>query len=282
MERAPVSVIIPCFNCSGTIERAVSSVLRQTILPSEVFLVDDASTDRGETAKKLVKIKELFGHSMRMEIIRLKNNSGPAAARNAGWGMATQPYIVFLDADDAWHPGKIDIQYRWMEEHPDIALTGHPCLLMEEDSPAAPLSDAWSAHEVGKTLILFSNRFQTPSVMLRREIPYRFQQGMNYCEDYLLWLRIVLNGHKACRIDLPLAFLFKPSFGRGGLSKNLWQLSKGEMKAFRTIREEGLISGSARLFFTLYIFLKYMRRVGISLFSGKLFSGSTDRGTEQA
>ncbi len=282
MERAPVSVIIPCFNCSGTIERAVSSVLRQTLLPSEVFLVDDASTDGGATAKKLVEIKELFGHSMRMEIIRLKNNSGPAAARNAGWDTATQPYIVFLDADDAWHPGKIDIQYRWMEEHPDIALTGHPCLLMEENSPAVPLSDAWSAHEVGKTLLLFSNRFQTPSVMLRREIPYRFQQGMNYCEDYLLWLRIVLNGHKACRIDLPLAFLFKPSFGRGGLSRNLWQLSKGEMKAFRTIREEGLISGSARLFFTNYIFLKYMRRFGISLFSGRLFSGSAGRGTEQA
>ena len=282
MERAPVSVIIPCFNCSSTIERAVSSVLRQTVLPSEVFLVDDASTDTGETAKTLVKIKELFGHSMRMEIIRLENNSGPAAARNAGWNIATQPYIVFLDSDDAWHPGKIDIQYHWMEKHPDVALTGHPCLLMQENSTAVPLSDAWNAHEVGKTLLLFSNRFQTSSVMLRREIPYRFQQGMNYCEDYLLWLRIVLNGNKACRINLPLAFLFKPPFGMGGLSRNVWQLSKGEMNAFRAIREDGLISGSARLFFTIYIFLKYMRRFGISLFSGRMFSGSADRGTEQA
>jgi glycosyltransferase involved in cell wall biosynthesis len=233
------------------------------------------------TAKKLVKIKELFGRSMRMEIIRLENNSGPAAARNAGWDTATQPYIVFLDADDAWHPGKIDIQYRWMEKHSDIALTGHPCLLMQEDASAAPLSDALSVHDVGKTLLLFSNRFQTSSVMLRREIPYRFQQGMNYCEDYLLWLRIVLNGNKACRINLPLAFLFKPPFGRGGLSGNVWLLSKGEMNAIRTVSEEGLISGSARLFFTVYIFLKYMRRFGISLFSRRLFSGSVNGGTQQ-
>ena len=282
MERAPVSVIIPCFNCSSTIERAISSVLRQTLLPLEVFLVDDASTDRGETAKNLVKIKKLFGHSMRMEIIRLENNSGPAAARNAGWDAATQPYIVFLDADDAWHPGKIDIQYRWMKKHPDIALTGHPCVLMRAESPAVPLPDAWKAHEVGKTLLLFSNRFQTTSVMLRREIPYRFQQGMNYCEDFLLWLQIVLNGHKACRIDLPLAFLFKPPFGRGGLSRNVWQLSKGEMKAIRMVREKGLITGSAQLFFTTYIFLKHMRRFGISLFSSRLFSGSAEREAEQA
>ena len=54
-EKADVSVVIPCYNCSNTIERAVSSVFNQTLLPHEIILVDDASSD--DTAKKLRNIQ---------------------------------------------------------------------------------------------------------------------------------------------------------------------------------------------------------------------------------
>ncbi len=281
MAAAPVSAVIPCFNCAETIERAVSSVVSQTLPPAELFLVDDGSDDRGESLRRLTTIRERYKGSLQLEIIRMGKNSGPSAARNAGWEAATQPCIAFLDADDVWHPRKIEIQHAWMEAHQDVALTsGYPCIWTEEGDPVAPLPDRWSVREVSKKILLFSNRFHTSSVMLRRSLPYRFRQGMNYCEDYLLWLQIVCNGHKACRIDLPLAFLFKPHFGGVGLSGNVWRLSKGEMKAIRTIREEGLIGGSARLFLTIYIFLKYIRRFVISLFSGRLFSGGVDRSTE--
>jgi glycosyltransferase involved in cell wall biosynthesis len=267
---APVSVIIPCFNCSGTIERALASVLGQTLLPAEIFLVDDGSDDHGRTSEILSELKRRHEEKASISVISLRVNNGPSAARNAGWDAATQSYIAFLDADDAWHPRKIEIQYRWMEDHPDVALTGHPCLWIRSGIAASPLPSSWDAHEVRRIPLLFSNRFQTPSVMLRRSIPYRFRLGMDRCEDYLLWLRMVLNGHKAWRIELPLAFIFKPPFGRAGLSRNVWKLSRGEMIAFGLAEKEGLIKKPARLLITTYIFLKYLRRLCISLFSGIL------------
>jgi len=130
----PVSVVIPCYCCEDTIERAVVSVMSQTALPGEVILVDDASPDHGRTLSKLQELQERFRDKTHIEIIALKNNSGPSVARNAGWGTATQPYIAFLDADDAWHTQKLEIQYEWMKEHPEIALTGHKCLWLKEDS----------------------------------------------------------------------------------------------------------------------------------------------------
>lgn len=56
----PVSVVIPCYCCEGTIERAVGSVMKQTALPVEIFLVDDASPDHGRTLNKLRQLQELF------------------------------------------------------------------------------------------------------------------------------------------------------------------------------------------------------------------------------
>lgn len=265
MAAAPVSVVIPCFNCAETIERAVSSVAFQTLPPAELFVVDDCSNDGGETMRKLTALRDRYKDILRLEIISLDKNSGPSAARNAGWEAAAQPYIAFLDSDDAWHPHKVEIQYKWMDENPEVALTsGYPCIAKPGD-PAASLPDRWSVREVGRSILLFSNRFHTSSVMLRRSLPYRFRMGMNYCEDYLLWLQIVFNGYKAARFDLPLAFLFKPHFGSKGLTRDVWKLSKGEMAAFRIIDREGLISSPVRMVITVYIFLKHIRRSLITL-----------------
>lgn len=121
----PVSVVVPCYCCEGTIERAVDSVMKQTALPAEVLLVDDASPDQGRTLNKLRQLQGRFRDKTHIEVIALKNNGGPSVARNAGWEAATQPYIAFLDADDAWHPQKLEIQYEWMKEYSEVVLTGH-------------------------------------------------------------------------------------------------------------------------------------------------------------
>src|SRR5690606_29412442 len=60
-----------------------------------------------------------------IRVVPLELNGGAAAARNAGWNSATGKYVAFLDADDTWHPQKIEVQYKWMEAHPEVGLTGH-------------------------------------------------------------------------------------------------------------------------------------------------------------
>src|SRR5258706_14692588 len=98
---APVSVVVPCYRCADTIERAVRSVAAQTLRPAEVILVDDGSPDG--TGAALERLRERFGADW-IRIVRLPRNLGSASARNAGWELATQRYVAFLDSDDAWHP----------------------------------------------------------------------------------------------------------------------------------------------------------------------------------
>lgn len=262
----PVSVVVPCYCCEDTIERAVVSVMSQTALPGEVILVDDASPDHGRTLSKLQELQERFRDKTHIEIIALKNNSGPSVARNAGWETATQPYIAFLDADDSWHTQKLEIQYEWMKEHPEIALTCHKCLWLKEDSfpqSGEPLLkvEEFQVRRITKLSLLFLSLILTPSVMLKSELPFRFEPKKRYSEDYLLWLQIALSGYQCAFLDLPLTYSYKAPYGEGGLSGDLWKMEKGHLDTYYQVYKKGYINLFAWLFLVLFSFAKFCRRV---------------------
>lgn len=108
MKEPLVSVVIPAYNCAGTIGRAIASVLAQDV-PLEIIVVDDCSADG------LDAVLEACG---RPEILYLRNavNLGAAGSRNAGVTRARGEYVAFLDADDYWRPGKLRKQLAAMEE----------------------------------------------------------------------------------------------------------------------------------------------------------------------
>ena len=89
----PISVVIPCFRCSATIERAVMSVAVQSVLPNEVILVDDASGD--DTLSQLHRLQSRFSTGW-IKIIELNTNSGAGTARNKGWDAAKSEFVAFL------------------------------------------------------------------------------------------------------------------------------------------------------------------------------------------
>jgi hypothetical protein len=177
-----------------------------------------------------------------MHVITLERNQGPATARNAGWDAASQPYIAFLDADDAWHPRKLEIQCELMESQPDVVLSGHATFLALEPTPFRPLPAKWKMTRVTAARLLATNVLPTRSVMLTRKVSFRFEEGKHFAEDYHLWLRVVLSGHSACRIELPLACSFKPDFGASGLSGRLWQMERGKLDTYTRLRREGLLN----------------------------------------
>jgi len=254
----PVSVVIPCFRCSATLERAVISVVCQTARPEELILVDDASDDGTLAIAK--RLQEEYGREW-MRLLVLPSNIGPAAARNTGWEYAKGRYLAFLDADDSWHPRKLEIQYGWMEAHAQVALTGHPCVFMQPGTPPPSLADKWHARPIGAKAMLVSNRFLTPSVMLLRSIPYRFDAHQRYCEDYFLWLQIILRGCPAWRLEIPLAYIHKSPFGQSGLSAQLWAMEKGELAIYRRLYAQGLMNLPSASGLTLYSFTKYLIRL---------------------
>ncbi|WP_101047670.1 glycosyltransferase family 2 protein [Macromonas nakdongensis] len=261
---ADVSTIIPCYNCVDTIRRAIESIAAQTVLPAEVILVNDCSSDG--TLELLKKIQSKYSDEW-IQVIDLHKNSGPGEARNAGWSVARQNYIAFLDADDAWHPQKIEIQYGWMSKNPDILLTGHSCAQWDTGKSLPNTNyniDSIKCLRITKVKLLLKNYFSTRSVMLRRDVPYRFVSGKFHAEDYLLWLQLACKSNSLITIDLPLAYLFKAPYGEGGLSAQLWKMQRGEIDVYRRIRDEGEINFATYMALTFWSLIRFCRRLMIT------------------
>ena len=93
---AEVTMVIPLYNKSSLVERAIRSIQEQTFEDWHLIVVDDGSTDDGgDIVRGIV--------DGRIELIR-QSNQGPGAARNAGIARAESEFIAFLDADDQWYP----------------------------------------------------------------------------------------------------------------------------------------------------------------------------------
>lgn len=254
---APISVVIPCYDCASTIGRAVDSIFSQSVTPSEVILVEDCSGD-GTLAALLALERIYLG---RITIVQMKVNCGAASARNAGWTTATQPYIAFLDADDSWHSDKLHIQYEYMQNNPDVVLCGHKCVWLRDTAKPPALPENLHATRVSAASLLFKNAFSTPTVMLKRDIPFRFQEGARYLEDLLLWQQIAFAGLLVARIEGPLAYVHKPFYGAGGLSAQLWKMEKGELNSFVVLYQAGSINFPLYAAATSFSIIKFIKRL---------------------
>lgn len=263
----PVSAIIPCFKCDKTIERALKSILVQTIKPAEVIIINDSSGPA--TSRYLYQMCDQFNPIIDgwIKILELGQQMGPAGARNLGWANASNRFIAFLDADDAWHPNKIEIQYTWMQANPNAAITGHKTTWLPRGSSPPKVNPPYAAKRSTSLRLMLSNRFHTRSVMLRRNLPFRFKEEKLYSEDYLLWLEILLNGFNGFYFDLPLAYTFKPQYGASGLSGKLWEMEKGEIDTFYQLYRKNLISFFKLTSLIPFSLLKFAKRK----FSSALF-----------
>ena len=265
----PVSVVIPCYCCSDTISKAVDSVISQTVLPCELILIDDGSEDNGKTKSAIERIRDsnvVIFEQINFNLLFLEKNSGPSGARNAGWDCAGGDYIAFLDADDSWHPEKLRIQYDYMKSNPEVALSGHKSIYSKSRSHLHPIIDSFNIRVVSKFSMFISNRLPTRSVMLKREISYRFLFGKRNAEDYLLWLLIILNNHLVSYIDLELAYSYKRDYGDGGLTNNLYECHRGVVDTFRKILEAKKISYPVFLVLLLLSYFKHFNRLFIFYF----------------
>ena len=256
MTSQSISVIIPAYNAEKTIRRALNSVENQTMLPKEVIVIDDCSSDQTNTI-----IREYMSESklnIRHEIQAA--NAGAGSARNAGWLVASEKYLAFLDADDMWHPKKLEIQFNAMENSDDCSMSCHYRHVTDLENWSEVQFDASVQRLFTFKDFLIRNRCATPSVMVKREITARFHPGKRYAEDYLLWLQISALYGPVLFIDLPLVHCSNPIYGGPGLSGNLKQMHKGETSALRQLKKERLISFPNYVFYAIWWNSKYMFR----------------------
>jgi glycosyltransferase involved in cell wall biosynthesis len=191
-----VAVIIPTFNSAVLVTAAVNSALAQTLPPTEILVVDDGSTD--DTRERL----SVYGNRIRY---LHQVNRGVAAARNLGLREAQAEFVAFLDADDVWHPRKLEVQIAAMAANSEVCLLGTSVF----NWPTERIGDVHGAGDVNRVAwrkLAVKNYFVTSSVMLRRtalDQVGEFDTALQGPEDHDLWLRIAETAAVA-NLDLPL------------------------------------------------------------------------------
>lgn len=196
-----VAVVVPAHDSEATVERALRSALGQTRPPDEIVVVDDGSTDATAATARAV------GQGVR---VVCQERGGPSAARNAGVAASSCGWIAFLDADDEWHREKIERQLRFAAGATVLVATDWARALVGAPAPAeVPTTRITTAD------ILLLNRFQTSTVLLRRdafEAAGRFDPALDGVEDWDMWLRSSRQG-EVVKLDWPFVHYADVSSG---------------------------------------------------------------------
>ena len=183
-----VTVIIPTYNRSALLQKAIDSVLNQTHVNLELIVVDDGSDD--DTGDLIDQYKKI---SAKKIVVVHQENKGPAAARNRGIAVSSSEYIAFLDSDDWLHPDKIGLQLAVMEEDAGC-LISHTQEIWYRDGMLLNQKNKHrkeSGYIFNRCLDLCAVSMST--VMLKRKLIDQvgtFDEQLPCCEDYDYWLRV--------------------------------------------------------------------------------------------
>lgn len=263
-----LSVVIPVYNNMDIINTLTQKLTFLSQNYSEILVIDDCSSDSTyETIKNFLNDNNLKN----IQVFKNEINKGPSYSRNVGLKKATEEYIAFLDSDDDWHPQKIEIQIKLMQEHNvKICGTMHGVIGINELDTMKSIDymklDKIPFSIVKWPKILFISPFATPSVIVDKTLTnYLFDENIRYSEDYNLWKRITYK-HKAIKILLPLTYTFKHDYLSDGnsLSSNLKKMQLGVEESFKKLlcsKEINKID-KVLLFIGLnFSRIKYVRRI---------------------
>ncbi len=194
--RPLVSAVIPTYNSANTLRRAIDSVLSQNYSALELIVVDDASSD--ETHEVVEALRD-----PRLRYIKLAQNGGVSNARNKGVEAAQGEFIAFLDADDAWLPGKIKSQMAEATSRDGITLV---FCAAHDVSPSGevvgvnnfgrvPVSGARAWVALLEYAYIITSTALIPKACFERV--GGFNPELRVAEDQDLWIRLALLGEVA-------------------------------------------------------------------------------------
>jgi teichuronic acid biosynthesis glycosyltransferase TuaG len=201
---AAVSIITPTYNAARFITETINCVKEQTFTNWEMIIVDDCSLDN-----TVGIVKKEIDKDHRIKIIELKENRGPANARNRAIAASNGNYLAFLDSDDLWHPQKLERQLLFMENN-NLTFSYTDYRIMTEDGKITDVVFHVPAKIEYKEL-LKNTMIGTLTVMLDKRKAGKVQMPLNRdcSEDYGLWLSILSRGITAYGLNEELAIYRK-------------------------------------------------------------------------
>jgi glycosyltransferase involved in cell wall biosynthesis len=210
-----VSVILPTYNGSPWIQRAIESVTSQSYRDLELLVVDDGSTDN--TA---VIVANMAQNDSRIRYIKNDVNSGIQKTLNHGLKEAKGEYIARIDDDDYWvDTDKLQKQVDFLNNNPDHVLVGTGVIIVNEKGDELFRYLVPTTNESIQKRLLGKNCFVHSSVMFKNSAVMQFggySEGVEekHFEDYDLWLKLGTIGKLA---NLPI-YALQYTMREGSLS----------------------------------------------------------------
>ena len=193
--RPKVSVIIPVYNASLTIERAITSALNQNLQPFEILIYDDCSTDNSYE-----KISALMDEFDSIKYYKGEKNVGAGSSRDFLLKLAKGDFIAFLDSDDFWHKSKLEKQINALIFHKaDICVCGYEIY----DESNVPLGFRLPLKNLNFFKLHFSNWIPTSMAVLSVNLKgVRDMPKIRRRQDYAYWLNIFRLNYKVNYISI--------------------------------------------------------------------------------
>ena len=201
-----VSVIMPVYNAATYLQKAIDSILHQTLSDFELIIVNDCSTDNSEAIIKAY-------NDPRIKYLVQQKNSGVVVAMNTGLQAVQSPYVAVMHADDVSFTDRLEKEFSYLEMYPQTAvIAGFIENINEADATVGKWGEdrkAITAAQI-KAGMIKGNCIAHPSVMMRTDVvkQYGYTSSPNHkgyaVEDYPLWLHLLADGYVIEKIAEPL------------------------------------------------------------------------------
>ena len=182
-----ISVIMPAFNQEKYIADSIESVLKQSFVDWELVIIDDGSTDGTAGIVKRYRDSRIRYH--------YQPGRGVCEARNLGIQHSKGEYTAFLDADDLFHPDKLEAQVILLDSTPDVGLVY--VSRFEIDKDGSPLNFVLQPETADLTSVVLGFPFAPSDLMVRRHWLQEaggFDRSFVINEDREWYVRLVLAG----------------------------------------------------------------------------------------
>ena len=236
-----VSVIIPAYNASKTIDRCLKSVLNQTLKEIEVIVINDCSKD--DTLKKLKKYKNII-------LLDNEKNLGPAGSRNRGLDIARGKYIGFVDSDDYIDERMYEVMSSKMSEDVDLVACSRFNETKNEQKEIINKNLDTDAKAFSKTSNYITDKLYKREIIEKNNL--RLPEKYSYAEDFAFLIRYKFYANKMCILQVPLYHYLVDSEGSitNSYKRNLFNIIRvleemldffREQNAFETYEKELVI-----------------------------------------
>ena len=232
-----VSVIIPCFNSSKTIDKAIKSVLEQSNkFKIEIILIDDFSED--DTLKKIknyVPTKNVI-----ITVLKNEKNMGTGYSRDKGIASSKGLYVAFLDADDYWLPNKLENQINFFRKNKNAAIVYSDYFLEKKVFNHKYLRLVKTPSKVSIKINRFINHIPNSTAILESKLAKKFNYPfIKIRNDYIYWNKILnYSNLRAFNCSPGKAYVVYGSYP--GISSNKIKLISYQWRTYREYFNYGI------------------------------------------